>query len=292
MSRGETMNINFFKNFTATFFVGIAVVLFVSACGKSSNDSGAPGSVYNVVYVPGTGMNAPVEGKTAFQLVITKASDGSAATGLSPTVSFMMTMNNGMQHSTPADMVTESTTTPGTYNCTAYYLMASGPTMGTWAMNVTVGGETTTFNPDVAMAMGSDTVRATLYGADDVVSGMSGTSYNKYYLFRDGMISASMPALKLYISHGENDNMNFVPVSIGSVLASPTGTVSTMTVQASSDGGAWKPGIDGGGGHWTISGLTGLATGVTSTIQVKVSVNGQVKTSDGTTEYATFLITP
>lgn len=286
------MNSNVLRVFSVTCSIITVIVLFVTGCGKSSSDTAS--SAYKVEYVSGTGMNAPIQGKSEFKLVITKTSDGSAAAGLAPTVSFMMTMTNGMQHSTPSDVVTESTTTPGTYNCTAYYLMASGPTMGTWTMKVTVGGETTTFNPDVAMAMGSDTVRATVYGDDDVVvSSMSGTSYNKYYLFRDGMISASMPTLKLYISHGENDNMNFVPASISSILTSPTNAISDMIVQASSDGGAtWKTGTDSANGHWSIAGLMGLASGVTSTIQVKVTVNGQVKTTDGTTDYATFLVTP
>jgi hypothetical protein len=122
---------------------------------------------------------------------------------------------------------------------------------------------------------------------------MSGTSYNKYYIFMDGMISASMPTLKLYLSHGESMMMNFVPASAGSVLTSPTGTVTSMSVEASSDGGAnWKTGSDGTNGHWSISGLTGLASGITGTIWIKVTVNGQVKTTDGTTDYATFMVTP
>jgi len=268
----------------------VCIAMIMASCGKS-DDSGATSTVYTVAYVPGTDMNAPVQGKTTFQLAITKTIDGSPATGLTPRVSFLMNMNNRMQHSTPADLVSESTTTPGTYNCTAYYLMASGPTMGTWTMNVNVAGEIHTFNPNVAMAMGSDTVVKSLYGTDDIATGMSSTNY--YYVFRDGMLSASMPTLKLYISHGENMRMSFVPASAGSVLTSPTYTISTMSVQASLNGGTtWTTGTDNTKGHWSISGLMGLASGVTSTIQVKVTVNGQVKTADGTTDYATFIVTP
>jgi hypothetical protein len=171
------MNSIYCKTFSVTFLIVIAIVLFVTGCGKSSSDPAS--SVYKVEYVPGTGMNAPTQGKTVFQFKITNHSDGSAATGLAPALSMTMTMTNGEKHSTPADAVNESST-PGYYNCTVYYLMASGPTMGTWEMKVTVAGETTIIYPDVSMAMGSDTIRATLYGADEITTGMSGPTYNKY----------------------------------------------------------------------------------------------------------------
>jgi hypothetical protein len=272
-----------------------ALVALLGACGSSSSNSASP--VYKVEYLPGTGMNSPVQGKTAFQLKITKQSDGSAATGLNPSLTLMMHMTNGDSHATPIDSVKESGT-PGTYDCTVYYLMASGPTMGTWDMNITVGGETTTFHPDVAMAMGSDTVRTILYGPDDIVTAMSGTTYNKYYIFRDGMISTAMPTLKLFLSHSENMMMDFTSVSVGSVLSNPTGSVTSMTVQVSLDGGStWVAGADDANGHWSISGLMGLVSGQTTTIYVKVTVNGQDKTTNGaapssTNAYATFLVTP
>jgi hypothetical protein len=273
----------------------LALLALLGACGTSSSNTASP--LYKVEYLPGTGMNAPVQGKTAFQLKITKQSDGSAATGLNPSLTLMMHMTNGDSHATPIDSVKESST-PGTYDCTVYYLMASGPTMGTWDMNITVGGETTTFHPDVAMAMGSETVRTTLYGSDDIVTAMSGTTYNKYYIFRDGMISASMPTLKLFLSHSENMMMDFTSVSVGSVLSNPTAAVISMTVQASLDGGStWVAGADDANGHWSISGLMGLVSGQTTTIYVKVTVNGQDKTTNGaapssTNAYATFLVTP
>ena len=53
------------------------MTLMIASCGKSDNSS-TPSAVYKVEYVPGTGMNAPTEGKTTFQLKITKQSDGSA----------------------------------------------------------------------------------------------------------------------------------------------------------------------------------------------------------------------
>ncbi len=277
----------------------VAILTLASACGTSSSSNTAS-SAYKVEYLPGTGMNAPVQGKTTFQIRITNQSDGSAATGLHPTMTMTMHMASGDSHSTPVDIVSESTTTAGTYNCTVYYLMASGPTMGTWEMNVKVNGETSTFNPDVAMAMGSDTVRATLYGANDIVTGMSGTSYNKYYIFRDGPVSAATPTLQLYISHGENMMMDFKAVSMGSILSS--GTVTSMIVTASTDStfpsasGVTVTGIDKGSGHWVLPGLSSLTSPGIYPVYVKLEVNGEDKTTNGLAasginSYATFTVT-
>lgn len=285
------------RTFSVISFLLLFTIAFVAGCGKSSSDTAAP--VYKVQYLPGTGMNAPVQGKTAFQIKITKQSDGSPVTGLNPSLTLMMHMTNGDSHATPVDSVKESST-PGTYDCTVYYMMASGPTMGTWDMNITVGGETTTVNPDVAMAMDNDTIRTTLYGADDVVTGMSGTMYNKYYIFRDGMISAATQTLKLYITHAENMMMDFMPVSSGSVLSS--GTVTAMIVTASTNStfpatpGVTVTGTDASNGHWELPGLSALSSAGTYTVYVELNVNGQDKTTDGKAEsgenaYATFFVT-
>ncbi len=281
----------------------IALLAGCGGGGSSASSASVASSTYLVEYIPGTGADAPVQGKSAIQLRITKRSNGSAATGLNPSLSMIMHMMNGVNHATPLDLVSESTTTPGTYDCTAYFLMASkdgmGNTMGTWDLNVTVAGETTMFNPDVVMPMGSDTVRTTLYGADDIISGPSSTSYNKYYIFRDGPISASTPTFSIYISHSENMIMNFKAVSAGSILSEPTGTVTSMVVSAATDTSFASPGtsFDNGNGHWVVSGLSGLSSGVTSTIYVKLQVNGQDKTTNGSAAsgsnaYAAFAVTP
>ncbi len=283
------------------FVIAGLAVFSAAGCGTSSSSSdNNTVNAYKVQYLPGTGMNAPVQGKTVFQLNITKQSDGSPATGLSPALALTMHMTNGDMHSTPIGSVAESGT-PGRYDCTVYYLMASGPTMGTWDMAVTVNGETTTFTPDVNMAMGNDTVRALLYGPDDIVSSMSGTQYNKYYLFCDGPVSAVSPTFMLYISHGEDMSMNFVPVSSGALLSDATGTVSvtSISVQASADNTFASnvvSGTDNGNGHWSLAGITDLATAGTHTIYVKLQVNGQDKTTNGaaasgTNAYQTFVVT-
>lgn len=281
-----------------------AVTLLITSCGGggSSTPTAAPNpnvavtTNYKVEYVPGTPAN-PTMGKSTFQVRITKLSDDTPATGLAVSLMPVMHMPS-MNHATPVDLVTESTTTLGTYDCTVYYIMASSD-MDHWELNVMVAGETATFSPTVGMPMGSDSIRATLYGPNDIVSGMSGTQYNNYYLLKDGSVTIAASTLGLFIVHGENMNMKFVPVSDGSVLSDPTGTVTAMTVQASMDS-AFSSLLtvdDNGGGHWSVSGLTGLVSAQTTTVYVKLNVNTQDKTTNGlaasgSNGYATFVVTP
>jgi hypothetical protein len=255
-------------------------VLFISGCGNDNNNPAAtttttPASTYLVEYVPG--MMPAAEGKTTFQIKVRKRSDSSAATGLSLTLMPLMHMT-GMTHSTPGDVITESPA--GTYNCTIYYLMASGMGMGYWELQVNIGTETATFYPSVAMAMaGSDTTKASLYGPADIVSSMSGTQYNYYYLFNDGVVSAATPTVKLYLSHALNMNMTFMPVS---AVSSPTGTVSSVVVTASTDTAFSAPvaASDDGNGHYSMP-ISTLSTTGTYTVYVKLQVNGEDKTTNG-----------
>ncbi|MGE5172744.1 MAG: hypothetical protein ACM3MD_02835, partial [Betaproteobacteria bacterium] len=295
---------------TLTLVLAIAAILtLAAACGSSSSDSATP--VYSVEYVPGTGMNAPKQGKTTFQLKITKQSDGSPATGLNPSLDLMMHMTSGDSHSTPVDVVSESTTTPGTYNCTVYYLMASGPTMGTWEMKATVNGETTTFYPDVAMAMGSDTVRASLKGQNDIISSMTGTEKRTYYLFNDGLasgMSMGSGTLNLFIAAKES-MMSFPALASKAVstttLHDETGAAwiaDPVTVEASTDGINWTSGTNSNGGHWSVALMSGITSSVTNTIYVRLDVGknsgtAERKTTDGnadtgTNAYQTILATP
>jgi len=264
-------------------------------------NSGQGGEVtlpqYIVKYLPGSGMSAPKQGKTAFQISIAKASDNSPVTGLTPTLAFTMHMENGMNHSTPADLVTEAST-PGLYDCTAYYLMASGSGMGTWDMEVNAGGETSLFHPDVAMAMGNTTL-AKLKGVDDKILAGTATANRTYMLFNDGLMDAGMGkyTLKLFIATQES-MMNMPAIAIGSTLKDDQGAswqIATMQVEASTDQTNWVSGTETAAGHWSIPGIEGLTQGQEGTIYVRLTVNGEVKTSDGAatgTAYAPFKVTP
>jgi len=265
---------------------------FIAALATISNTRLT--NTYRVEYVPGM---AAKKGKSQFQIRVTKRSDGSPATGLTLTLLPMMHMLNGMNHATPVDPVVESATA-GTYNCTIYSLMGSGLTAGFWDLRVKLSDGATTemamFFPPVGMGMGADTVWATLYGPDDIVSTMSSTQYNKYYLFRDGTVTAASATMNLFITHAEMMNMAFKPVSTGAVMSSPTRTVTSMSVQAATDSGFSSPvtAVPNGSGHWSIAGLPNLVTGQTTTVYIKLNVNGQDKTTNGVNTKAEFAVTP
>jgi hypothetical protein len=238
-------------------------------------------SSYKVEYVPGA--MAATQGKTTFKIKLSNRSDGSAATGKSITLMPTMYMAS-MSHSAPVDAVVESST-PGTYDCSVYYLMASGPGMGIWELKVMIGMENATFYPPVAMAMGT-TSRATLKGVNDVIGSMMGmgTSKRSYYLFNDGSTFAMSSTFKLFIAAADDAMMmKFPAVSLTSTLHNEMNvawSVTGMTVQISTDNGnTWTSMNDAGAGHWSISGLNGLAMG--GTIKVRMTINGEQKTTDG-----------
>jgi len=203
-----------------------------------------------------------------------------------------------MTHSAPVDTVVESST-PGTYNCSVYYLMASGTGMGIWQLNVMIGMEAATFYPPVAMSMGT-TSRATLKGVADVIGSTMGmgTSSRTYYLFNDGSTFGMTSTFKLFIAAVDDSMMmKFPAVYSGSTLHDAMNmawvvNAATSSVQVSPDSGStWVVATDNGGGHWSATGLSGLASG--GTARVKITINGEQKTSDGTASglnYATFTI--
>ena len=94
---------------------------------------------------------------------------------------------------------------------------------------------------------------------------------------------------------------NYPAVSDGTSLTSPTGTWlvsgATTSLSASTDLSTWLPGIDNGGGHWSIGGLSGLSSGTTGTVYVQLHRERRAKdhrrlASAGTNTYATFTVTP
>jgi hypothetical protein len=209
-----------------------------------------------------------------------------------------------MSHMTPMDgTITDNG--DGTYSCTVYYLMASGMGMGYWELKVQIGGmggETATFYPSVGMAMGSTTVRATLKGQIDLIGSMMSSSKRTYYLFKDGLTSGATSTFNLFLAAQES-MMSYPALSTLSTttLHNESGTpwtVSSVNILASTDGSTWSsPAVETAAGHWSLSDLTGLVSGQTGTIYIKLNVNGEDKTTDGNpvssaNAYATFTVTP
>jgi hypothetical protein len=257
---------------------------------------------YRVEYVP-MGMSGPKMGKTMFKIRITNRSSGLAEPGLTLRLMPMMHMST-RNHATPAEVSKDNG--DGTYTCAAYYLMASGPNMGFWEMKVMIGlgmsAEIATFHPAVGMSMATDdTPLFKLYGASDVITGMMPPEKRTYLLFNDGLISGATSTFNLFIATKES-MMNFPPVSIGTVLSSPTGSWAvagpTTALEASlvnDFSSGTVSGFDNGGGHWSLPGINGLSTGITTTMYVRFTVNSEIKTAGTTTSaagYATFKVTP
>ncbi len=291
--------------------VAILVVVMLAGCGTDTKteyvQTSAPASTYLVEYIPGTTMGVIADattGKTTFKLRVRNRSTFAAATGLSIQLTPTMHMAS-YEHGTPADVVKESTTL-GTYDCTIYYLMASGTGMmgGYWELQVKIGSETAMFYPSVGMAMETDTVRATLKGqSDDLITSTTGTSFRSYYLFKDG--AATNASINLFLASNVNMSQSPYPMIYnGATLTNHQNvpwTVISVLVEGTTDTSlsSWGTGTNpAGDGHWIVSGLT-LTSSVTNTVYVRMIVNGTVKTTDGlvsngsgTNTYATFTVKP
>ena len=281
---------------------------------------------YKIVYQPG--MHTAVNGKTGFMLKISDHTD-TAQTGLAVSIKPKMNMDS-MVHGTAFEETCSETVTSGEYDCTVYYLMPSimmsGLSLGFWELKVTVGpldDEYVVFYPNVTMAMG-DTAQVRLKGRDDIISsslnhmgdgmgGMTnGTEARTYYLFKKSLTGENgNHSLELFIAAKEN-MMNYPAVSENITLNSGDLnyelSISTMSVEVSTDTINWITASDHGGhghiGEWVADGIDGLTNGTESTLYVRLTVEGEQKTTDGATpnvlpvtddannHYAKFIVTP
>lgn len=260
-------------------------------------------SNYKVEYIPG--MMGAAQGKTAFKIKASSISGGTAVSGATLTLNPTMYMST-MNHGTPVDTCSESATA-GTYDCTAYYLMASGSGMGYWKLQVGVNTETATFYPSVAMAMGTDTVSSTLRFSTDNYPGMMGASVRPYYVFKDVLTAGGMGSYTFKVFIGARETMmshaglyTGLSMNLGGAYAF---TATTVTVAASTNGGTtWTSMTEDPTHHgrFSVSGLTGLSSGVQGAILVKLTINGNDYVDNATGDaaaagahtYATFNVTP
>ena len=267
---------------------------------------------YKLEYVPG--MMEAMEGKTNFQLRITNRSDGMPATGLSVSLMPMMYMAT-YSHSTALEGITNEV--DGLYDATVYYLMPSSMgdiSMGYWDIKVMIGGmmgEVAHFYPDVMMAMGGNTLAK--------VKGQTDTIYNMmldvdeprtYIVFKESLTGTDGDhSFNVFLAAKES-MMSFPAIDDGvdttTILNAGTGDelpVASAAVEVSTDGSNWVSAVNNGSGHFSATGLSGMSSGVEAQIRVKVTINGEQKTSDGMTpdggadlvtsnEFATFMITP
>jgi hypothetical protein len=268
---------------------------------------------YVVEYESVTPMSATM-GKTMFRIKLTNRADGTPASGKAVTLRPYMYMAT-KSHTTPMEAVIESTT-PGTYDCTVYYVMSTamaGVPMGVWELKVTVdAGESVKFFPTVGMPMGSTTL-AKLTGVidrndpanpvdTDSIMGMAGKETRTWFLFNDGLSGpVGNNTFKLFLATKEmtNSMLTFPAVKTGDTLLNQAGVswgVNSIAVEVSTDKATWITATDAGNGHWTAAGLTGLTAGTTGSVYVRLTVNGLQKTTDGNVVganngYQTFTVT-
>jgi hypothetical protein len=103
------------------------------------------------------------------------------------------------------------------------------------------------------------------------------------------MVSAGSPTFKLYISRADdNPPTIFNPIS---AVSSPTGTVNTVLVSASTDSafGVSVDATDDGDGHFSMP-MSALSASGAYTVYVKLNVNGEDKLASGMT-YTSFKVT-
>lgn len=285
-------------------FAAVAVMsVFIASCGSSGSSSSTAVTGYNVELLqPEMGF---MTGKSSFQIKVTKKSDGSAATGLASQITLYPLMHmTSMNHTSPVppDAVTESPT-PGVYDCTVFFLMATMSATDYWDLQVTLAGETTTFNPNVAMAMGSDTARATLKNNSDMIMSMGGAmSARSYYLFKDdATVGVHGGELTLFVATQQEGLMAMPPLVSGMSIMNMGGTSVQMTINslelmASIDAINWEPMTCDANARCSIH-IHELVADVTGDVYVAMKINGNDYTTDGAAVsdangYATFTVTP
>ncbi len=302
-------------------WLGIPIITLLAACGSESDNKPDENTSltdsYKIEYLPG--MHGSVSGKTEFTLKVSDRSDV-ALTGLDVSIKPKMMMDSGNIHGTAYEEICNESVTSGEYDCTVYYLMPStmmnGTSMGTWELKVMIGGddgEYTFFNPAVTMAMG-DTAQVRLKGQDDKISSsISETEARTYYLFKKALTGMTdNHDFEIFIAAKEN-MMDYPAIYAGATLSNGDMnhelSIVTMSVEVSTDAVNWTDAMDhGANGHhhgkWVASGISGLTEAEEATIYVKLTVEGEQKTTDGefpntlpatddsNNNYAKFIVTP
>jgi len=240
---------------------------------------------YKVQYV--TGMMDASEGKTVIKVKISDL-EGTAQTGLTPMLMPMMNMA-AHQHSTPKGSFVEDSEEAGTYIANIYFLMpsqmSSGISMGYWDIEIKIGDESAHFYPPVMMAMG-DTAKVTLKNQNDKIPSMGGMDTPRsYYLFNNGLSTSGDNHDFSVVLASKESMMSFPLLNAGMTLNSNDENyeleINSISIEMSTDNNDWTVATSNGSGSWTASGLRGLSDDEDASIYVRLEVNDELKTDDG-----------
>jgi len=308
--RGVSMFAVGYKKLLNLILLAFSLIL-LQGCNHDEEDEETPDpsisltDSYSVRYV--SDLSSISEGKSTFTLEITDRVSGNTVSGLNVAVMPMMAMVAGHMHDAPVTAVTDNG--DGTYEATVYYLMPSsmmdGTKMGDWTLKVMIGGkggEEATFAPDVNMAMG-DSVKATLLGQSDMIMGMMAAEYRRYFAFKNSLMGTTGDHSFSFFLAARESMMSHVAVYENVTLNVGDMTyeylVSPIVVEVSTDGTNWTAAMSSGDGNYMVSGLTGLTDSVEGHIYVRLTIQGEQKTTngsapagDGSNDYGTFIVTP
>ena len=124
-----------------------------------------------------------------------------------------------------------------------------------------------------------------------------------YYMFKDGLV-CNMGSCDFSVFVAAQETMMSFPAIVDGEILNETMTneltidIANTAVSVSANGGAWTTAITTGtDGVWSVVGLS-LNSGLENQIRIKLTVNNEVKTTDGliqdvdVNDYQTFTVTP
>lgn len=303
----------------------LAIPFLLAACGSDDDTAveGFPRTLHFGNNYQATFNMSDIDNGVADITVTMNAIDGSPLpSNKHITVTPLMKMVSGMTHDTPMSVRSGEFDDNNTFNTTAYFLMPSGREMGDWYFTVEYNDEITTFGVDVNMMLSE---RQMLQGdvATDKIKDMNNADVGRqYFIFNEGRhITGNMNTFSVYVAARETmmlhtsliDNITLtgemamnmeamssingsmslremgMPASDYSLMVNINGVLVEMCTSDCDSTGIWEPAnavADQPGLYKaTDLGLTGTSSDV---INVRLSVNDEIKTKGDGAQYATF----
>ncbi len=278
----------------------------------------APSTIKQVTLADGTNINIKLDApytapfqmgfrnvKTTHQLTITDAATGTGIDINAPgakistiNINPWMYMFAGHQHGSPFSSMNITQAASGIYTVDIYYLMPTSMMMGTevvpmgqWDLNIALTDTTGAapavtnahFFPKIMMNMGTDLLLAKGTNANDTWTDMTGvTKPREYRVWLQDIVANAGGGhdLTVYITTlgmQMGAGMIFPPVYAGLMMPS----ITTVVCEVSTDGGTTWQAMPAGAinGQYSITNLAGLSNTTQNTLDIRLTVNGNVMTT-------------